>query len=76
MQWTLAKRMFLDGEKGGAKMNYYEQYKERYAAADEETRKASKDHWQRVHAKNLASGRQDLIIFSAQILAMICTIDA
>ena len=57
-------------------MNYYEQYKERYAAADKETRKASREHWQRVHAENLASGRHDLIIFSAQILAMICTVDA
>lgn len=75
MQWIHAKSMFLDGKKGGYKMNYYEQYKERYAAADEKTRKASREHWQRVHAENLASGRQDLIIFSAQILAMICVVE-
>ena len=56
-------------------MNYYEDYKKRYAAADEKTKKASREHWKRVHAENLASGREDLIIFSAQILAMICQVE-
>ena len=49
-------------------MNYYKTYFFRYLHADEATRKASIEHWTRCHAKNVLSGREDLIIFSAKML--------
>lgn len=56
--------------------NFYKKYADRYRAADEQTRKASREHWTRTHAANMETGRNDIIIFSAQILAAIATIDA
>lgn len=56
-------------------VDYYKQYAVRYMIADETTRKASKDHWTKCHARNIASGREDLIIFSAKILAAIALAD-
>ena len=55
--------------------DYYRTAQERYMRADPETRKASREHWTRVHAENMKSGREDLIIFSAQILAAYDTAD-
>ena len=51
--------------------NYYHEYYERFLAADARTRAESKAHWIACHKKNIASGRDDLIIFSAKILAAI-----
>ena len=49
-------------------MEYYKKWFFRYLQADQETRKASVEHWTRVHAQNVLSGREDLIIFSAKML--------
>ena len=56
--------------------NYYRTAQERYRAAAPEIRKASREHWTRTHAENIRSGREDLIIFSAQILAAYDVTDA
>lgn len=56
-------------------MNYYKDYFLRYIAADIETRKESRQHWLKCHAQNIASGREDLIIFSAKILGAISLAD-
>ncbi len=56
-------------------MNYYKDYFLRYIAADEATRAESRQHWLKCHAHNIASGREDLIIFSAKILAAISLAD-
>lgn len=42
-----------------------------YLDSSEEDRQKSKSHWLKCHEENLKSGREDMIIFSAQILAMI-----
>lgn len=42
-----------------------------YIEADSESREISKKHWQKCHAANLALGREDMIIFTAKILAAI-----
>ena len=52
-------------------MDYYKTYMTRYIMADTETRAASKKHWIECHIENIASGREDLIIFSAKILGAI-----
>ena len=52
-------------------MDYYKTYMMRYIMADTATRAASKKHWTECHIKNMASGRDDLIIFSAKILGAI-----
>ena len=54
---------------------YYESLGERYRAASPEVRAASKAHWLKCHRENLASGRQDMIIFTAQILAQISMVE-
>ena len=54
---------------------YYESMGERYRSATPEVRAASKDHWLKCHKENLASGRQDMIIFTAQILAQISLVE-
>lgn len=56
-------------------MNYYKNYFLRYISANEATRKASRQHWLKCHAENVLSGREDLIIFSAKILASISLAD-
>jgi hypothetical protein len=56
-------------------MNYYKNYFLRYISANEATREASRQHWLKCHAENVLSGREDLIIFSAQILASISLAD-
>lgn len=52
-------------------MEFYERYYWQYKAADDQTRKEAKEHWLKCHRENLKADRKDLIIFSAQILAMI-----
>lgn len=56
-------------------MNFYETYYLRYLQADTDTRRQSRDHWLNVHKANMATGRDDLTIFSAQILARITLAD-
>lgn len=56
--------------------SYYESLGERYRAASPEVRAASKAHWLKCHKENLASGRQDMIIFTAQILAQISMVES
>ena len=52
-------------------MDFYNTYILRYLLADDKTRQASRDHWLMHHKENVASGRNDMIIFSAQMLAAI-----
>lgn len=47
---------------------YYKTYFFRYLNASQETRDASVKHWTRVHLENMASGRDDLILFSGKML--------
>lgn len=56
--------------------SYYETVGERYRAASPELRAASKAHWIKCHRQNLESGRQDMIIFTAQILAQFAIVDS
>ena len=51
--------------------DFYSNYTVRFIESDSTTREESKAHWQNMHAKNLASGREDMIIFTAKILAAI-----
>ena len=53
-------------------MNYYERYYRYFLESSDEMRQKSKAHWLEMHAENLKSGREDLIMFSASILAQIC----
>lgn len=53
-------------------MEYYKRYYRYFLNASEEQRQKSKAHWLEKHEDNLKSGREDLIIFSASILAQIC----
>ena len=52
-------------------MEYYKKYLVRYMLADAETRNAAKKHWIKCHKDNMKSGREDMIIFSAKMLASI-----
>ena len=52
-------------------MDYYKTYMMRYLMADAEMRAASKNHWTKCHIENIASGREDLIVFSVKILGAI-----
>lgn len=54
---------------------YYKQWAEMYRKCNEEQRKASKAHLINVHRENMKSERNDLIMFSASILAMITMIE-
>ena len=54
---------------------YYKHFAEMYRNSSADTRKASKAHWIKVHSKNLKSKRNDLIMFSASILAMITMVE-
>ena len=56
--------------------NYYVEHGKRYKAASEELKKASRAYWTRIHAENVKAGRDDLIIFSGQILSQYDIIDA
>ncbi len=56
-------------------MNYYKNYFLQYIAAPEAIREESRRHWLKCHAENVLSGREDLIIFSAKILASIALAD-
>ena len=56
--------------------NYYKAYMDRYKASDDKTKQEARQHWTKCHAANIETGRHDLIIFSAQILAAIAAIDA
>ena len=55
--------------------SYYQSIGEHYRAASPELRAASKAHWIKCHRQNLESGRRDMIIFTAQILAQIAIVD-
>ena len=57
-------------------MNYYERYYEMFKNSNAEMRKASKEHWLKCHSENVASKREDLIIFSARILATIAMVES
>lgn len=52
-------------------MNFYKNWEYAFRACNQEDREKSKNHWLKCHAENLESGRYDLIIFGAQILAYI-----
>lgn len=57
-------------------MGFYEAYKWNYLAADAKTRAEAKAHWIKCHEQNIASGREDMMIYSAQILAAIALAEA
>lgn len=58
-------------------MEYSKTYFLRYLSANEETRKASKDHWLRIHAAHIVNGDMDSDTYclSASILAAIAVAD-
>ena len=56
--------------------SYYESFAIRYHESGEDLRRRSREHWQRIHAENVKSGREDLIVFSARHLAEMAMIDA
>ena len=58
-------------------MEYTKTYFLRYLSSNEEVRKASKDHWLRIHAAHIASGdtESDTYSLSASILAAIAVAD-
>lgn len=56
-------------------LDFYQTTAIRYFEADAETRKASKEHYQRCHLKNLAERRDDLISFTARILSVYSLVD-
>lgn len=56
--------------------DFYSSHTIRYIEADAQSRKESKDHWLKCHAENVASGREDMIIFSSKILAAISLAEA
>ena len=55
--------------------HYYRQWANAYRACTPEQREQSKTHWVKCHRENLKSGREDLIMFSAAILAEIAIIE-
>ena len=57
-------------------MNFYEQYFIRYMCASDDMRRECKAHWEKCHSANVASGREDLIIWSGKILSMIALADS
>ena len=58
-------------------MEYSKTYFLRYLSANEEVRKASKDHWLRIHAAQIVNGDMDSDTYSlsASILAAIAFAD-
>lgn len=56
--------------------DFYKTYAENYRNTNSQERKEAREHWTRCHAANLEAERDDLIMFSAKILAVIATIDA
>lgn len=56
--------------------DYHQTAQRRYMNADPETRKASREHWTKVHAENMKSGSPEAIAFSASILAAYDVADA
>lgn len=63
------KDMLLRYSESGKKTDFYDTCFINYIEADEQTRAASRQHYLNRHKENLASGREDLIIFTARILA-------
>lgn len=55
---------------------YYKKWAEMYRQASKANRAASKAHWIKTHRENIQSGREDLIMFSASILAEIALIES
>lgn len=53
----------------------YQIYAETYRRLSPDRRSEYKAHYLEWHRRNLESGRQDLIIFTAQILAEIAAVD-
>ena len=53
----------------------YEIYAETYRKLSPDRRAEYKAHYLNWHRRNLESGREDLIIFSEQILAQIANVD-
>lgn len=49
--------------------DYFRTAQRRYMEAAPELRKASRDHWTRIHAENMKNGSPEAISFSASILA-------
>ncbi len=56
--------------------DFYTDRMEAYKRASNELRRQSREHWTKIHKENMESGRSDLIMFSAQILAAYDLADA
>lgn len=56
--------------------DYNQTAQRRYMNADQETRKASREHWTKAHAENMKNGSPEAIAFSASILAAYDVADA
>ena len=52
-------------------MRFYERYFLMYITATQENRDAARKHWILCHKQNVMDKRDDLIIFSSKVLAMI-----
>lgn len=57
------------------KFNFYDSFMIRYAESDPITRAESKNHWINCHIDAVTNGKQDVIIWTAQILAKIAIVD-
>lgn len=55
-------------------ITFFEAQMLRYAAADAETKRASKEHWLQVYADNINSGSDTLL--SARVLANMALVDS
>lgn len=53
---------------------FYDNIRKLYAAADAETRRVSREHWEDCHRKN--AGRNGLLMFSGRILGIFAGIEA
>lgn len=55
--------------------NFYDRYEQMYRKADDDLRAETREHWLKIHKENLDSNRDDLIMFSGQILSRIMIVD-
>lgn len=51
-------------------MEFYKTYYNRFCSADAEMKEATVAHWRRVHADAIRDKNEDMIVFSARILAV------
>lgn len=57
-------------------MDFYITMARRYAEADADTRRRSREHWARCNKENIEAGRPDLVCFSSKMLGMFAGVEA